>query len=201
MLTQREVGVDTESYAAALKNALRQRPDVILVGEVRDRDVMEQALTAAETGHLCLSTIHTNNAYQAIERIVNFFPEEAAPQIRNNLAMNLRAIISQRLVRRIDGGVAVALEIMLNEGLVKELILEGKISKLSDVMGANESSGMVTFDQSLLRLYVEGVISEETVISQSDMPGDVKLKLQKIKLGGKEGGLSSMDTSVLKMSE
>lgn len=201
VLTQREVGVDTESYAVALKSALRQRPDVILVGEVRDRDVMEQALTAAETGHLCLSTIHTNNAYQAIERIVNFFPEEAAPQVRNNLAMNLRAIISQRLVRRIDGGVAVALEIMLNEGLVKELILEGKIAKIADVMGANESSGMVTFDQSLLRLYTEGVISEDTVISQSDMPGDIKLKLQKIKLGGQEGGLSSMDTSVLKMSE
>jgi len=147
VITQREVGVDTESYAIALKNALRQRPDAILVGEIRDREVMEQALTAAETGHLCLSTIHTNNAYQAIERIVNMFPEESGGQIRNNLAMNLRAIISQRLIRTINGGLAVAMEVMLNEGLVRDLIVDGKISKISEVMGAKEMSGMITYDQ------------------------------------------------------
>ncbi|MEK7800933.1 MAG: PilT/PilU family type 4a pilus ATPase, partial [Pseudomonadota bacterium] len=113
VVTQREVGVDTEGYAIALRNALRQRPDVILVGEVRDRDVMEQALTAAETGHLCLATIHTNNAYQAIERIVNMFPEEANAQIRLNLATNLRAIISQRLVRTVNGGLTLAIEVMI----------------------------------------------------------------------------------------
>jgi len=201
VITQREVGVDTEGYSIALKNALRQRPDVILVGEIRDRDVMEQALTASETGHLCLSTIHTNNAYQAIERIVNMFPEEGQSQIRNNLAMNLRAIISQRLVRTINGGLAVALEIMLNEGLVKDLISEGKINKFPEIMGANETAGMVTFDQSLIHLYEEGVISEEMAISQSDMPSDMRLKIQKIKIGGQTGGLSSLDTSVLKISE
>lgn len=201
VITQREVGVDTEGYSIALKNALRQRPDVILVGEIRDREVMEQALTAAETGHLCLSTIHTNNAYQAIERIVNMFPEEAHSQIRNNLAMNLRAIISQRLIRTINGGLAVALEIMLNEGLIKDLISEGKINKIPDVMGANETTGMITFDQSLVQLYQDGVITEEMAVSQSDMPSDMKLKIQKIKIGGQSGGLSSMDTSVLRISE
>jgi len=201
VVSQREVGVDTESYAIALKNALRQRPDVILVGEIRDREVMEQGLTAAETGHLCLSTIHTNNSYQAIERIVNMFPEDYHSQIRLNLATNLRAIISQRLVRTINGDLAVALEIMLNEGLVRDLILEGKISKISEVMGTNISAGMVTFDMSLIRLYTEGIISEEVAISQSDMPSDMKLKLQKIKLGGETGDLSTLDTSILKISE
>jgi len=201
VVTQREVGVDTEGYSIALKNALRQRPDVILVGEIRDREVMEQALTASETGHLCLSTIHTNNAYQAIERIVNMFPEESHSQIRSNLAMNLRAIISQRLIRTINGGLAVALEIMLNEGLVKDLIAEGKINKIPEVMGVNETAGMITFDQSLLQLYQDGMITEETAVSQSDMPSDMKLKIQKIKIGGQSGGLSSMDTSVLRISE
>lgn len=201
VVSQREVGVDTENYAVALKNALRQRPDVILVGEIRDREVMEQALTAAETGHLCLATIHTNNSYQAIERIVNLFPEDYHAQIRLNLATNLRAIISQRLVRTSNGSLAVALEIMLNEGLVKELIMEGKISRISDVMTANEVMGMVTFDQSLIKLYVDGLISEDMAISQSDMPSDMKLKIQKIKLGGDVGDLSMLDTSVLKISE
>jgi len=201
VITQREVGVDTESYAIALKNALRQRPDVILVGEVRDREVMEQALTAAETGHLCLSTIHTNNAYQAIERIVNMFPDEAHPQIRNNLATNLRAIISQRLIRTINGKLTAALEIMLNEGLVRDLIFEGKISKISEVMHANESLGMLTFDQSLIGLFQQGQITEDMAISQSDMPSDMRLKIKKWKLGGQSGGLSDMDTSILKISE
>ena len=201
VVSQREVGVDTESYAVALKNALRQRPDVILVGEIRDREVMEQALTAAETGHLCLATIHTNNSYQAIERIVNLFPEDAHSQIRLNLATNLRAIVSQRLVRTVNGSLAVALEIMLNEGLVKELIIDGKMSKISEIMSSNEMMGMVTFDQSLIRLYVEGLITEDMAISQSDMPSDMRLKLQKIKLGGDAGDISMLDTSVLKISE
>src|SRR5262245_2117259 len=125
VITQREVGVDTESYAYALKNALRQRPDVILVGEIRDREVMEQALTSAETGHICLATIHTNNAYQAIERIVNLFPEDYSQQIRINLSANLKAIISQRLIPAVDGSNVPAIEVMLNQGLVRELILKG----------------------------------------------------------------------------
>lgn len=201
VVSQREVGVDTETYAVALKNALRQRPDVILVGEIRDREVMEQALTAAETGHLCLATIHTNNSYQAIERIVNMFPEDYHSQIRLNLATNLRAIISQRLVRTVSGSLTLAMEVMLNEGLIKELILEGKIAKISEVMATNQSAGMMTFDQSLLNLFREGKISEEVALSQSDMPGDMKIKIQKIRLGAGAGGLSSLDTSQFNISE
>jgi len=201
VVTQREVGVDTENYAVALKNALRQRPDVILVGEIRDRDVMEQALTAAETGHLCLATIHTNNSYQAIERIVNLFNEDMHQQIRLNLATNLRAILSQRLVATKSDGMSVALEVMLNQGLVKELILEGKISKIRDVMEANQNLGMGTFDQSLLALFESGVITEEVALAQSDMPGDMKIKLQQARLGGSAAGLSHMDTSLLTISE
>ncbi len=201
VVSQREVGVDTESYATALKNALRQRPDVILVGEIRDREVMEQALTVAETGHLCLATIHTNNAYQAIERIVNLFNEDMHQQVRLNLATNLKAIISQRLIPTIRGKVTAALEIMLNQGLIRELIMEGKIAKIKDVMQSNHSNGMCTFDQSLLYLYRTGLISEEVTLSQSDLPTDMKLKIQQMKLGQGPTGLVSMDTSLLTMTE
>lgn len=201
VVSQREIGVDTESYAIALKNALRQRPDVILVGEVRDREVMEQALTAAETGHLCLATIHTNNSYQAIERIVNMFPEDAHGQIRLNLSTNLRAIISQRLVPTVSGGMTAALEIMLNDGLVKDLIHEGKITKIRDVMESNVSMGMITFDQSLLSLFRQGIIAEETAVSQSDLPSDMKIKIQQSKMNSDSNAFSAMDTSKLKMSE
>lgn len=201
VVTQREIGVDTESYAIALKNALRQRPDVILVGEIRDREVMEQALTASETGHLCLATIHTNNSYQAIERIVNLFSEDMHQQIRLNLATNLKSIISQRLVSTVNGGMTVALELMLNQGLVKELILEGKISRIREVMEANQNLGMCTFDQSLVALFQAGIISEEMALAQSDMPGDMKIKLQQARIGGVNSGLSEMDTSLLTISE
>ena len=185
VITQREVGVDTESYAHALKNALRQRPDVILVGEIRDREVMEQALTSAETGHLCLATIHTNNAYQAIERIVNLFPEDASSQIRINLSANLKAIISQRLIPAVDGTNVPAIEVMLNQGLVRELILKGEIAKIREVMEQNNSIGMFSFDQSLHTLYLEGLITEETALNQSDRPTDMKIRLQQTKLSKK----------------
>ncbi|HNQ92113.1 MAG TPA: PilT/PilU family type 4a pilus ATPase [Alphaproteobacteria bacterium] len=201
VVTQREIGVDTESYSVALKNALRQRPDVILVGEIRDREVMEQALTAAETGHLCLATIHTNNSYQAIDRIVNLFNEDMHQQIRLNLSTNLKSIISQRLIPTVNGGMTVALELMLNQGLVRELILEGKISKIREVMEANQSMGMCTFDQSLLALFQAGLISEDTALAQSDMPGDMKIKLQQARIGAVNSGLSEMDTSLLTISE
>lgn len=206
VVTQREVGVDTESYAAAMKSALRQRPDVILVGEIRDREVMEQALTITETGHLCLATIHTNNAYQAIERIVNFFPEELAGQIRLNLSMNLKAIISQRLLQGKDGAMVPAAEIMLNQGLVRELILKGEITKIKDVMEQNNSLGMCTFDQSLLRLYIAGLITEDVAVTNSDKPTDLKLKIQQAKLSGSGGGrggsaLSDLDTSRIRFGD
>lgn len=198
VITQREVGVDTESFSIAMKNALRQRPDVILVGEIRDRDVMEQALTTAETGHLCLATLHTNNAYQAIERIVNFFPEEFHNQVRLNLSMNLKAIVSQRLLPCLTGGMVPALEIMLNQGLIRDLIHEGKYDKISEVMEQNRPIGMCSFDQSLLELFHHGHISEETAISQSDKPSDMKIKIQQAKLAGTgDDAFDRLDTSVL----
>lgn len=203
VVSQREVGVDTESYAIALKNSLRQRPDVILVGEVRDREVMEQALTAAETGHLCLATLHTTNAYQSIERIVNMFPEDAQSQIRLNLSLNLRAIVSQRLVPCIQGGMTVAIELMLNKGLVKELIHKGEIGKIREIMEQNSQMGMQTFDQSLERLNKLGIITEETALSFADQPGDLKIKLQQNAMTGEEGKevLRQMDTSAFTISE
>jgi twitching motility protein PilU len=201
VVTQREVGVDTESYGTALKNSLRQRPDVILIGEIRDKDVMEQALMASETGHLCLATLHTNNAYQAIERIVNFFPEDQQTQTRLNLSMNLKAIVSQRLLPAISGGLVPALEVMLNEALIREIIVKGKYEQITDVMEKNRSIGMCTFDHALLDLYKKGRISEETVINQSDKSSDIQVKLQNIKLGQGEGDLASVDTSRLSMFE
>ena len=202
VVTQREVGVDTVSYSTALKNALRQRPDVILIGEIRDAEVMEQALMAAETGHLCLATLHTNNAYQAIERIVNFFPEDQQHQIRLNLSMNLKGIISQRLLPSVKAqGLVPALEILLNEALVREIIVKGQYEKITDVMEQNNLMGMRTFDQALLELYSKGLISEETVINQSDKSSDIKVKLQSIKMGKAQASLSNVDTSPLSMSD
>lgn len=205
VVTQREIGVDTESYALAMKNSLRQRPDVILVGEIRDREVMEQALSIAETGHLCLATIHTNNSYQAIERIVNLFPEDFHNQIRLNLSMNLKGIISQRLLPSIEKGMAPAIEVMLNQGLVRELILKGEIGRIHDVMEQNNSIGMCTFDQSLMRLFLDGLISEDTAISNSDKPSDMKIKVQQSKLvkSAREEGnaLAGVDTSLLSFSD
>ncbi len=206
VVSQREIGVDTESFAVAMKNSLRQRPDVILVGEIRDREVMEQALSIAETGHLCLATIHTNNSYQAIERIVNLFPEDYHNQIRLNLSMNLKGIISQRLLPSVNGGLAPAIEVMINQGLVRELILKGEIGKIHDVMEQNNSIGMSTFDQSLMNLYIDGSISEDTAITNSDKPSDMKIKLQQAKLvqssrGGAVDALHSIDTSRISFSE
>lgn len=205
VITQREVGVDTESYATAMKNSLRQRPDVILVGEIRDREVMEQALTIAETGHLCLATIHTNNSYQAIERIVNLFPEDFHAQIRLNLSLNLQAIISQRLMPSLKGGMVPAIEVMLNQGLVRELVLKGDIGKIGTVMEQNASIGMCTFDQSLLRLYQEGHLDENAVLANSDRPSDMKIKLQQAQLSGKvrpdQDTLAALDTSKISLSD
>lgn len=206
VVTQREIGVDTGSFAVAMKNSLRQRPDVILVGEIRDREVMEQALTIAETGHLCLATIHTNNSYQAIERIVNLFPEDLHNQIRLNLSMNLKAIISQRLMPSLKGGLVPAIEIMLNQGLVRELILKGEISRIKDVMEQNNPIGMITFDQSLLILFKENHITEDAAISNSDRPSDMKIKIQQVKLSGEVKNrhvdtLSALDTSLISFRE
>lgn len=208
VITQREVGVDTESYAIAMKNALRQRPDVILVGEIRDREVMEQALITTETGHLCLSTIHTNNSYQAIERIVNLFPEDSHNQVRLNLSLNLKAIVSQRLLPCLKGGLVPAVEIMINEGLIRELIIKGEISKIKEVMEGNRSLGMCSFDQSLLDLYSRKLISEDTAITNSDMPSDMKVKLRAANLKNADrasvsskSALQDLDTSIISLKE
>ncbi|MFK7839974.1 MAG: PilT/PilU family type 4a pilus ATPase [Bdellovibrionales bacterium] len=208
VITQREVGVDTESYATAMKNSLRQRPDVILVGEIRDREVMEQALAIAETGHLCLATIHTNNSYQAIERIVNLFPEELSGQIRMNLSMNLKAIVSQRLITGIHKKLVPAIEVMINQGFVRELIQKGEISKIKEVMEQNVSTGMCTFDQGLISLYQSGLISADTAITNSDKPSEMKIKIKKTDLSSmessdskKDGVLANLDTSVISLND
>ncbi len=205
IITQREVGVDTDSYAVALKNSLRQRPDVILIGEIRSREVMEQALVAAETGHLCLATLHTNNAYQAIDRILNFFPEESHAQIRLNLSLNLRGVISQRLLPCTQGGLALACEVLLNEGYIKPLIQEGNIKEMQGVMEKNSSNGMQTFDEALLDLYQSGLITEDSAVSYADIPGDLRIKLREamMKQQNTKGGdaLRSIDTTVLSISE
>jgi len=205
VVTQREVGVDTESYAIALKNALRQRPDVILVGEIRDRDVMEQALISSETGHLCLATIHTTNAYQAIERVVNMFPEDLIRQVRMNLSMNLKAIVSQRLLPAIDGGLVPAIEIMINQALIRDLIIKGETGRIMDVLEQNNQMGMCSFDQSILRLFAEGLITEDTAVSNSDKPADMQVKIKQYKFQKDSGEgsdiLRDMDTSLLSFKD
>ncbi len=198
IVTQREVGIDTASYNIALKNALRQKPDVILVGEIRDPEVMEQTISAAETGHLCLATLHTNNTSQAIERIINFFPEERQHQMRMALAMNLRAVVGQRLVKKKDGGLVPAVEILLNEAFIRELILNGQTQKIREVLVKNKPVDMQTFDQSLFDMYQDGVIDAETAIMEADIPGDMRVRIKKglFGSGGDESGsgpLSQID--------
>ncbi len=202
IVTQREVGVDTESYFVAVKNSFRQKPDVILIGEVRDKPVMEQALVAAETGHLCLATLHANNAYQAIERMLNFFKQDERDQARINLAMNLRAIVSQRLIPAISGGRVLVYEILLNQGYIKELIVKGDTSQIRDVMAKNKTTGMNTFDQMLLELYQQKKISAQTAIAESDYPVDMSLSIKKLSASGgdtggdaDDGALKGIDTS------
>lgn len=175
IISQRDVGLDTYSYAMALKNALRQRPDIVVIGEVRDREVMEQAIYFAETGHLCLATIHANNSSQAIERVLNFFPEERHENVLLNLALNLRAILSQRLVLTLQNKRTLALEIMLNNGLIKQLIEEGKVRQIRDMIERGSVDGMQTFDQHLLQLLEADIISEDTALSESDNAGNLRM--------------------------
>lgn len=202
IVTHREVGVDTDSFDVALKNTLRQHPDLILIGEIRDAHTMEHALNIAETGHLALATLHANNANQAIERVVNFFPQESHHQVLLNMALNVRGIISQRLVHKVGGGRCAAIEIMLNQGLVKQLIQKGEVKQLKSVMEENAHVGMQTFDMCLLKLFTDGLIDEETAVAESDNPGDMKMKLKQAKLSGAGpggGGLDKVDTSGLSL--
>lgn len=178
IINQREVGVDTRSYAAALKQTLRQAPDVILIGEIRDAETMEHALAFAETGHLAISTLHANNSNQAIDRILNFFPEERHPQIMMDLAMNLRAFVSQRLVKTLDGKRAAAVEVLLGTATIQDKLLKGDTPGIKEIMEKSETVGMQTFDSALLKLYKEGRIEAEEAIRNSDAPNNLRLKIK-----------------------
>ncbi|MCU7839172.1 MAG: PilT/PilU family type 4a pilus ATPase [Candidatus Thiodiazotropha sp. (ex Lucinoma annulata)] len=191
IITQREVGIDTESYEIALKNTLRQAPDVILIGEIRTRQTMEHAITFAETGHLCLSTLHANNANQALDRIIHFFPEDSREQIFMDLSLNLKAVVAQQLIPRVDGnGRRAAIEVLLNTPLAAELIRKGEVHKLKELMKRSTEHGMITFDQHLYQLYEEGVISYENALAYADSTNDVRLM---IKLGANQTGDSLVD--------
>ncbi|HEY3277846.1 MAG TPA: PilT/PilU family type 4a pilus ATPase [Syntrophorhabdaceae bacterium] len=178
VVTQREVGFDTHSFANALKNMLRQAPDVILIGEIRDAETMEHAITFAETGHLALATLHSNNANQAMERILNFFPIERHLQIYMQLSLNLRSIISQRLIPTVDGKRVAAIEILLDTPRVKDLILKGEIDLIKEAMALAYHEGMQTFDQHIFDLYMAGRISYDSAIAYSDSPNDVRLHIK-----------------------
>jgi len=184
IVTQREVGFDTHSFQEALKNAMRQAPDVILVGEVRDTETMEAAITFADTGHLCLGTLHSTNANQSFERILNFFPETRHPQILMQLSLNLRAIISQRLIPSTEGKRVPAVEILIDSARIKDLIKRGEIDVLKEAMEQGSQEGCQTFDQSLFALYKEGNISLEQALIHADSANNLRLK---IKLEGLKG--------------
>ena len=194
IVTQREVGIDTDSWDAALKNTLRQAPDVILMGEIRDRETMDHAVAFAETGHLCLATLHANSANQAIDRIINFFPEERRPELLMDLCLNLRAMVSQRLIPKKDGkGRAAAVEIMLNSPLISDLIFKGEVHEIKEIMKKSRELGMQTFDQALFDLYEAGKVSYEDALRNADSVNDLRLQ---IKLHGKESKDRDLTTGI-----
>ncbi len=198
IITQREVGVDTDSWEVALKNTLRQAPDVILIGEIRDREVMEHAIAFAETGHLALGTLHANNSNQAMDRVINFFPEERRPQLLMDLSLNLKAVISQRLIPLKTGkGRTAAIEILLNSPLISDLIGKGDVHEIKEIMKKSRELGMQSFDQALFDLYEADQISYEDALRFADSMNEVRLQ---IKLHGKEmadkdlqGGIRHLD--------
>jgi len=198
IINQREVGVDTLTYEEALKNTLRQAPDVILIGEIRDRETMEHAIAFAETGHLAISTLHANNANQAFDRIINFFPEERRNQLLMDLSLNVRGIVSQRLVPTLEGKRAAAIEILLGTPMINDLILKGEINQIKEVMKKSENVGMQTFDTALYKLYKEGRISLDEALRNADSQNNLRLRisLEEKDLGSKDdapsksGGLS-----------
>ncbi len=187
VVSQREVGVDTESYKVALKNTLRQAPTVILIGEIRDEETMEHAINFAETGHLCLATLHSNNANQALERVINFFPPERHRQIYLQLSLNLKSIVSQRLVKTKDGGRAAAIEILLGTARIKELIKKGDVDAIKEAMDQGVNEGMQTFDKALFDLLAQGRVSLEEALTNADSPTDLKLKIKLAKTSDLEG--------------
>ena len=190
IVTQREVGLDTDDWAVALKNSLRQAPNVILMGEIRDREGMELAIAFSETGHLCLATLHANSTNQALDRIVNFFPEERRPQLLMDLSLNVKAFVSQRLLPRETGrGRVAAIEIMLNSPLIADLIFKGEVTEIKELMKRSRELGMQTFDQALFDIYEAGLASYEDVLRNADSINDLRLQ---IKLNSKRGGQTNL---------
>ncbi|PAV25458.1 twitching motility protein PilU [Tamilnaduibacter salinus] len=198
IVTQREVGIDTESFEVALKNTLRQAPDVILIGEVRSKATMEYAMQFAETGHLCLATLHANNANQALDRIIQFFGPEQHNQIWMDLSLNLKAIVAQQLIPTPDGkGRRAVIEIMINSPLAQDLIRKGEVHKLKELMSKSNETGMQTFDQALYWLYDEGAITYKDALAHADSPNDLRLM---IKLGADAASADKLSSSVDKLS-
>ncbi len=190
IITQREVGVDTDSFESALKNTLRQAPDVILIGEVRARETMDYAVAFAETGHLCLTTLHANSANQALDRIINFFPEDRRGQLLMDLSLNLKAVISQRLIPKKDGtGRVAAVEVMINTPLIADLILKGEIHGIKELMAKSGEAGMQTFDQALFGLYDAGLISYDEAMRNADSQNDLRLRIKLQSKDAKDGAL------------
>jgi twitching motility protein PilU len=192
VVTQREVGLDTDSWEIALKNTLRQAPDVILMGEIRDRETMEHAVAFAETGHLCLATLHANSANQALDRIINFFPEERRAQLLMDLSLNLKSLISQRLVPKQDGkGRSAAVEVLLNTPLISDLIFKGEVSEIKEIMKKSRNLGMQTFDQALFDAYESNIISYEDALRNADSLNDLRLQIKLNSQRGKSQDLSA----------
>jgi twitching motility protein PilU len=179
LMTHRDVGIDTHTWHKALKNTLRQAPDVILIGEIRDAETMEHSIAFAETGHLCMSTLHSNSASQTLDRIVNFFPDERRKHVLMDLSSNLKSIISQRLVRKEDGsGRTAAIEILLNTPIVSDKLLKGEFHELKEIMGKSHEVGMRTFDWSLFELYENGVIGYDEAIRNADSANELRLNIK-----------------------
>ena len=192
VVTQREVGLDTDSWEAALKNTLRQAPDVILMGELRDRETMEHAVSFSETGHLCLATLHANSANQALDRIINFFPEERRSQLLMDLSLNLRALVSQRLIPKQDGkGRVAAVEILVNSPLISDLIFKGNVTEVKEIMKKSRNLGMQTFDQALFDLYERNAITYEDALRNADSLNDLRLQIKLNRQRGRSTDLSA----------
>ncbi|MBL8513549.1 MAG: PilT/PilU family type 4a pilus ATPase [Betaproteobacteria bacterium] len=192
VITQREVGVDTDNWFAALKNTLRQAPDVILIGEIRDRETMDFAIAFAETGHLCMSTLHANSTNQALDRIINFFPEERRQQLLMDLSLNLKAFVSQRLIPKKEGkGRCAAIEILLNTPLIQDLIFKGEVHEIKEVMKRSKELGMQTFDMALFDLFEGDLISYEDALRNADSLNDLRLKIKLEGRGAKEKDLAA----------
>ena len=191
IINQREVGVDTRSFKNALKNTLRQAPDVILIGEIRDRETMEHALEFAETGHLAISTLHANNANQALERIINLFPDEKRPQLLMGLSQNIRGFVSQRLVPTVDGKRCAAVEVLLGTKTIQELILKNRLPEIKEIMEKSENLGMQTFDAALFKLHMAGKISHDDAIANADSPNNLRLRIKLAKANGGEAPVAA----------